>query len=451
MTSDLAHELRRVEALADERLVEVDDEVGASVVDRADDHTGRLLLPAQSIREITQLAPLHRPRLDEDDVALTLDDREVRGSGGLRLAQLLAQRLELAAKFVRLEPRTVEVRVRLAGRNSLDPARARADRAFREDRERADLRGPAHMRPSAQLTRVAGNLDHADLVAVLLAEEHHRPKLARFLDGRHECVHRQVLEDLLVHAAFDLGALLAGELVGMCEVEAQLVRPNGGPSLTDVVAEHVLQRLVQEMGGRVVGHGRKAMRPGDDRAHAITVVKATAFEHEHLVVSFEADCLAQCRLGPRLLVDEVAGVRDLAAARRVERRLVQLYFEAAVTAVVERRDRRQDVCLLVSDELRLRPFDLKLDRNRSARPLPLLLHQRRELVLVDAEPALARKLLGQLERKAVRVVEAERVLARDVAALLCHLLEEAQAARERLAEPLLLGREDAMDLVAVVF
>src|SRR5207253_10816069 len=76
-----------------------------------------------------------------------------------------------------------------------------------------------------------------------------------------------------------------------------------------------------------------------------------------------------------------------------------------------------------------------------ARALPgalaLLLHQARELLLVDLETALGRELLRQLPREAVCVVKPESVLRRDLA-LSDHLLEQLLAAREGLAEALFL-------------
>src|SRR2546423_2984421 len=134
---DLTYELRRVEAPPDEGFVEVHDEIGASVIHGADDHAGRLLLLAEAIRELAQLSALHSSRLDEDDVALPLDDREVCSRRCLRLARLLAHRLELTSELVGLEARAMEVRVRLTRRDGLDPPRAGADGALRQPHERA--------------------------------------------------------------------------------------------------------------------------------------------------------------------------------------------------------------------------------------------------------------------------------------------------------------------------
>ncbi len=79
----------------------------------------------------------------------------------------------------------------------------------------------------------------------------------------------------------------------------------------------------------------------------------------------------------------------------------------------------------------------------------MLLHQPRVLLVVHAEAALARELLRQLDREAVRRLQVERVVAGDLA-LRRRLLEDRHAALERLAEALLLGGEHAVDLVAVL-
>ena len=77
------------------------------------------------------------------------------------------------------------------------------------------------------------------------------------------------------------------------------------------------------------------------------------------------------------------------------------------------------------------------------------LHEPRVLLVVHAEAALARELLRQLDREAVRRLQVERVVAGDLA-LRRRLLEDRHAALERLAEALLLGGERAEDLVAVL-
>ena len=95
------------------------------------------------------------------------------------------------------------------------------------------------MRPAAQLTRVRAvtDLDHPHDVAVFLAEQRHRAEPPCLLERRGDRPHRQVLEDLRVDLVLHRLALLVGETRGVSEVEAQLVRPDIGAGLADMVSE----------------------------------------------------------------------------------------------------------------------------------------------------------------------------------------------------------------------
>ena len=79
-------------------------------------------------------------------------------------------------------------------------------------------------------------------------------------------------------------ALLVRQRLRVREVEAQLVRAHRGAGLARVLAEHLLQRLVQEVRRGVIRHRREAHRPGHDRAHAHPRREALALEGQHLVV-----------------------------------------------------------------------------------------------------------------------------------------------------------------------
>src|SRR5581483_11124444 len=114
----------------------------------------------------------------------------------LRLARLL----ELAAQEVRLAGALVQERERLAGGDRLDAARAGADGALGEDRERPNLRRRADVRAAAELERPAVDVDDAHDLAVLLPEQHHRAEGARLLERRLEDPDGQVREDVLVDA-----------------------------------------------------------------------------------------------------------------------------------------------------------------------------------------------------------------------------------------------------------
>ena len=205
---DLADDVAGANLLGD-RVVEVRDEVHRPVLARAE-HDGRRRLPLlEAVGEVEQRVgrqPFdglgdHGDTADHLDLGLDVGRR--RGCLAARLLRLLAQLDELAAQLVELARTALEHRPGLTRRDGLDPAGARADGAFAEQHERADLGGRADVRAAAQLGRVAVDLDDAHDLAVLLAEERHRAELPRLGDRRLERADRQRREDLLVDDPLD--------------------------------------------------------------------------------------------------------------------------------------------------------------------------------------------------------------------------------------------------------
>ena len=138
----------------------------------------------------------------------------------------------------------------------------------------------------------------------------------------------------------------------MREVEAKLVRTDGGACLANVVAEHVLQRLVQQVRRRVVRHRRKAHAPGNDGPHAVALGEAVPLDQQHLIV-LEPICIAQVGTRRRIAVElDPPRVGDLTAARRIERRLAELSEVQPFLQLLERAELRQHIGFLVADELR---------------------------------------------------------------------------------------------------
>src|SRR6185437_5906384 len=364
---------------------------------------------------------------------------------------------ELSTKLVGLAHPCMEKRMRLTRGDRFDATSTGPDRALAQDHEGADLRGRTDVCPAAELPREAIDLDDAHVIAVPLPEEHHRAQLARFFGRRREAPDRDVLEDLVVDEVLHPLALFVRQLLRMGEVKPKLVRAYRRARLTNVVAEHVSQRLVQEMRRGVIGHRRVADSPGHHRANTISGSEALALEQQRLVV-LKPIGIAELgtRAAPVVTLDP-ACVGYLAATGHVERRFPQLGQEEPLADLFERSDLGEHVRLLETDELRaevcrLREFSRTVIvlGDRPTRPCALHLHQARELLLVYAQAPLARELARQLEREPVRVMEPERVLARDVPTLLCGLLEETHATLERLAEPFLLRGQDAMNLVPVL-
>src|SRR5918994_147243 len=447
-----------VDTAALERLVEVDQELGGAVVPQPDDHGRRRVLLLQLVRDVERIAALHVDH-EHRHVAgrgLARDGEvgaaAVAADGPLRL---LAQLRKLCPQLLTLPGALVQEREGLARGDRLDPARTRAHGALRGDHERPDLGRRADVCAAAELAREALDLDDANDVSVLLAEQHLRAEPPRLLDRGFEDAYRPADEDLLVDELLDPGALRWRERALVREVEPQLVRTDGRAGLLDVVSEHLPQRLVKQMRRRVVGHRREADAPRHGGADAVSGGEPGALEDEHLVVP-EPDRLAQLRLRLRLLVLQQALIRDLAATLRVERRLAQLGEEEVFVDLLERADLRQHVHLLVADEFGAEAGgDGEVGRagadpgRAGAGDLAVLGHEPLEAVLVDRDAALARELSRQLEREAVRGSEVEGVLAGDRAAG-GDLIEELRPTRERLGEPLVLGAECAADPISVL-
>ena len=98
----------------------------------------------------------------------------------------------------------LQVGQRVVAGDRLDAAHAGGDAALGDDLEQADVAGALHVRAAAQLAARA-DVEDADLVAVLLAEQHHRAELLRLVDRHHARVGRVVLEDLGVDELLDAG------------------------------------------------------------------------------------------------------------------------------------------------------------------------------------------------------------------------------------------------------
>ena len=447
MLRRVADERDRIDAPVRERLVEVEDEECAAVVGRAgQDRRGSSCCLTRSVR--SRRSPPVTPRAS---TTTTSPSREVISNVGLgllrRLPRLLAHALELASELLRLIGAGAEQRERLAGCDRLDTPCARADRRLAKDHERADLGRRPHVGAAAELARDALDLDHAHLVAVLLAEQHHRAEVPCLVDRHDERPHRVVGEDRLVDAPLDRLALLGGERLRVSEVEPELVRPHRRAGLVDVLAEHRPQRLVQEVGSRVIGHRREADTPRDDCLDPVAGLEALPLEEQRLVV---LDPVGGEQRRPRAVVlPELAGVGDLAATLRVEGRLAQLRQEQTIAELIERADLGEHLGLLPADELggearRAREVDGLLDLALpAARPrhLTVSLHLLRIRGLVDGDAALTCELERQLDREAVGGLELERVLAADRAAR-GRLLEQLHPTVEGLGEAFLLGAED---------
>ena len=218
--------------------------------------------------------------------------------------------------------------------------------------------------------------------------------------------------------------------LGVADVEAQPVGRDQRALLRDMRAEMAAQRLVQQMGRRMMRAQLGAADRIDGHDHVVADLDLALLDLGVMGMQVAHHLL---HVGDRRLAvgaDEAAGVALLAAELGVERRLVG--DQPAGLAGLERRhllavdhDRR-DLALgalgVVAQELggadllaHVEPDRLvgrlARARPRRARLGALLVHRLVEAGRVDRDVARAQHVLRQVEREAERVVELEGDLA----------------------------------------
>ncbi len=141
--------------------------------------------------------------------------------------------------------------------DGFDAADAGGDGAFADELDEADFAGGGGVRAAAELGGEVADLDDADLVAVLFAEERHGVVLVDGdVDGHvDEGLDAGVGEDLAVDDVFDLLQLFVGDAGEVREVEAQAGRVDERAGLLDVRAEDFAQGGVEQVGAGVVALG----------------------------------------------------------------------------------------------------------------------------------------------------------------------------------------------------
>ena len=143
----------------------------------------------------------------------------------------------------------------------LDAAHAGGDGAFRNNADESDVSRSTDMRAAAQFDRKsarpgcrgAPHRDDADFIAIFLAEQRAGASGDRLLLRHQARLDRRVALHDLIAKPLDLGQFFLGHRLGMGEIEPQAVRRDQGALLLNMVADHLAQRLVQNMRRRMIG------------------------------------------------------------------------------------------------------------------------------------------------------------------------------------------------------
>ena len=184
------------------------------------------------------------------------------------------------------------------------------------------------MGAAAQLDRRPG-LEHADDVAVLVAEERDRAQRLGLGLGGLEDPRPLVAERLGVDQPLDLGDLLGGDRLVVREVEAQPVGADVRAGLLDVLAEHPAQRPVQQVRAGVVAADGAATLDVDRRRGLLAGRDVALDDAREVAAQTGQGERGVEHLGPAGVGDDRAGVADLATRLGVERRAVEEDLDGA--------------------------------------------------------------------------------------------------------------------------
>ena len=141
--------------------------------------------------------------------------------------------------------------------DGLHPPHARRHAAFFQNLDQSDLAGRRRVRAAAEFGREVADLDDADFVAILLAEQRHGVIL---VDGH---VNRHVLDDLdlfvaqdfFVDDVFDVLQLFVFDAGEVRKVKAQMIGRDQRPGLLHMLAQHFSQSGMKKVRRGVIAHG----------------------------------------------------------------------------------------------------------------------------------------------------------------------------------------------------
>src|ERR1700687_5356929 len=335
-----------------------------------------------------------------------------------------------------------EVAQRAFSRHGLDAPYARRHASLFQNLDQPDLARSAGMGAAAEFRGKIANLDHAHLVAILLAKQRHRVILV----DRH--VNRNVLDDLtplvaqtfFVDDVFNVLQLFVSNTGEVGEIKAQMIGSNQRPRLLDMFAKNFAQSRLQKVRSRVIAHGGLANRGIDNgihflpnaegappfrvfcggwgfhinlmRPHALhRVVASSHFSDDGIViVGVEPSAIANLAAGfgvkGRVIKDDLAGLAGLKFLRP------QAALDDGEHFAIVR------ASLTIAFEVRLRELLIGgigclLGRTfpGGASALPLLTHSTVEASLVELNADISNRFLNEIQRQAECIVNLERLLA----------------------------------------
>ena len=297
---------------------------------------------------------------------------------------------------------------------------------------------------------------HTYLIAILLAEQHHRTSLARLINrALTTLVERVIGTDRSIYQLLNLAQLLIGYLLEVREVETQTRRRHHRALLLNVRTKHLTQRSVQEVGCGMVVSRRLTLlsidlsveRRLDIRRHLIGDMNCQAI----LLLSISySNALA-------ISLDET-DVTNLTTRIAIERSVIK--YDLVVALALSGYATITCNTHLINQRIVARKFafvncqHLNPVVGSHSRSVTRTLLLRLQLLLergqIDLDTLLASDQLGQVDRETVGIIEQECIATTDLALTLSlgttnHIIEQIDTRSQRTQERTLLLRDYLLD------
>ena len=479
---DVAYGLTCVEAkIFDKVICDDDEQLGLAFGHTAKDDDSLLILTTELVSQILKLLNEDGLNLGHNEGAvanhlgITLEALALGGNDaghhGLSallelsvvlnellnaLAEILAA-LESLAKILKSRDKSRDHLLCHISCDSLNATNTGRDRALAHNLEETDVASSLDMSATAELDGRA-ELDDANLVAILLAEERHGTKFASLLN-RHGALllKRHIGANFEIDKVLNLCEFLISHLLEVAEVETEGVGGHKRAFLLDVRTEDLAESLLHEVGCRVViGDELTAVCVNLDVDRLIKDGGKLRRDMRNEVILL--DGVNDANLLARRVTDD-ASVTNLTTALAIERSAVKhnldlLLILSLDSAIADNVDIGLD--LVIANKILLDSLLVKndpvasLNGRRIACAVLLGRHLLVKLGGIGLKAILTEDELGEVEREAVSVIEFEGHLAAylRLASLLGvgdDAIEHVDARGEGLKEALLLLFDDLSD------
>ncbi len=134
-----------------------------------------------------------------------------------------------------------------------DTAHTSGNTGLRHNAHQADISGALNVGTAAKFNReIPTHAQHTNAVAVFLAKQHHGTALAGGVDIRFQRLNGRIAANFRINHIFNGREFFRLHRFAMSKVKTQTLGSNQRAFLTDVIAQYLTQRRMQQVRGGVI-------------------------------------------------------------------------------------------------------------------------------------------------------------------------------------------------------